>query len=75
MTQQAVINQEKFVRIGGEIIDVENEITVNYLGKPAKQVMIRNITEPKRAKEAMLRATVAELVKQELEKKLLSASR
>jgi len=23
MTQQAVINQEKFVRIGGEIIDVE----------------------------------------------------
>jgi len=55
MTQQAVINQEKFVRIGGEIIDVEiTEITVNYLGKPAKQVMIRNITEPKRAKEAML---------------------
>jgi len=40
MTQQAVINQEKFVRIGGEIIDVEiTEITVNYLGKPAKQVM------------------------------------
>jgi len=57
-----------------ESIDVEiTEITVNYLGKPAKQVMIRNITEPKRAKEAMLRATVAELVKQELEKKLLSA--
>jgi len=37
--------------------------------------VIRNITEPKRAKEAMLHATVAELVKQELEKKLLSASR
>jgi len=51
MTQQAVINQEKFVRIGGEI-DVEITETA-YLGKPAKQVMIRNITEPKRAKEAI----------------------
>jgi len=29
MTQQAVINQEKFVRIGGEIIDEITEITVN----------------------------------------------
>ena len=73
---QAVINQEKFVRLGGEVIDVEiTEITVNYLGKPAKQVMIRNITEPKRAKEAMLRATVAELVKQELEKEITERKR
>lgn len=76
MTQQAVINQEKFVRLDGEVIDVEiTEITVNYLGKPAKQVMIRNITEPKRAKEAMLRATVAELVKQELEKEITEHKR
>ena len=73
---QAVINQEKFVRLGGEVIDVEiTEITVNYLGKPATQVMIRNITEPKRAKEAMLRATVAELVKQELEKEITERKR
>jgi len=46
MTQQAVIRKSLFGS-GGEIIDVEiTEITVNYLGKPAKQVMIRNITEP-----------------------------
>jgi len=46
MTQQAVTTR-KVCSIGGEITDAEITETINYLGKPAKQVMIRNITEPK----------------------------
>lgn len=73
---QVDIIQEKFVRLDGEVIDVEvTEIPVTYLGKPATQVVIRDITEAKRAKEAMVRAMVAELVKQELEKEITERKR
>ncbi len=76
MTQQAVINQEKFVRLDGEVIDVEiTEIPVNYIDTPAKQVMIKNITEVKQTKEAMVRGMVAELVKQELEEEITERKR
>lgn len=74
--KQVDISHEKFVRLNGEVIDVElTEIPVTYLGKPATQVVIRNITEAKQAKEVMLRAMVAELVKQELEKEITERKR
>ncbi|PPS45527.1 PAS domain S-box protein [Chroococcidiopsis sp. TS-821] len=69
--QAVVINQEKLVRLDGEAIDVEmTEVPIIHLGKPATQVLIKDITVLKQMKEAMLRATVAELVKQELEKEI-----
>ena len=73
---QADITQLKFVRLDGEVIDVEViEIPITYLGKPATQVLIRDITEPKRAKEALFRAVVAELAKHELEKEITEHKR
>lgn len=69
---QTDITQQKFVRLDGQVIDVEvTAIPVTYLGKPATQVVFRNITESERAKEALLRAMVAELAKQELEKEII----
>jgi PAS domain S-box-containing protein len=68
---QADITQEKFIRLDGQVIDVEvTGIPVTYLGKPATQIVINNITESKQAKEALLRAMVAELAKKELEKEM-----
>lgn len=65
---QADITHGKFVRLDGEVIDVElTGVPVTYRGKPATQVVIEDITERKRAKEALYRAVVAELVKQKLE--------
>lgn len=69
--QAVVINQEKLIRLDGQVVDVEmTEVPIIHLGKPATQVMIRDITVLKQMKDAMLRATVAELVKQELEKEI-----
>ena len=73
---QVDITQQKFIRLDGKVIDVEvTGIPFTYLGKPATQVVVRDITESKQAKEAMLRAMVAELVKQELEKELIDHKR
>jgi len=72
----ANVTQEKFIRLDGQVIDVEvTEIPVTYLGKPAMQVVINNITESKLAKEALLRAMVAELAKLELEKEITEHKR
>lgn len=69
---QADITQQKFIRLDGKVLDVEvTGIPFTYLGKPATQIVVRDITESKQAKEAMLRAMVAELVKEELEKELI----
>jgi PAS domain S-box-containing protein len=69
---QADITQEKFVRLDGEVIEVEvRGIPVTYLGKPAMQIVVSNITERKQAKEALFRAVVAELAKLELEKEII----
>lgn len=71
VNQAVAINQEKLVRLNGQTIDIEmTEVPIIHLGKPATQVMIRDITALKQMKDAMLRATVAELAKQELEKEL-----
>lgn len=73
---QVDITQQKIVRLDGEVIDVEiTEIPVTYVGKPATQVVFNNITEAKQAKEALLRAMVAELAKQELEKEITERKR
>lgn len=69
---QGDITQEKFVRLDGEVIEVEvRGIPVTYLGKPAMQIVVSNITERKQAKEALFRAVVAELAKLELEKEII----
>lgn len=74
--KQADITQQKFVRLDGQLIDVEvTEVPVNYLGKPATQVVINNLTESKQAKEALLRAMVAELAKQELQTEIAECKR
>nr|WP_268890154.1 PAS domain S-box protein [Gloeocapsopsis dulcis] len=71
VNQAVAINQEKLIRLNGQTIDIEiTEVPIIHLGKPATQVMIRDITTLKQMKEAMLRATVAELAKQELEKEI-----
>ncbi len=68
---QADISQEKLVQLNGQVIDVEvTGIPVMYLGKPATQVVINNITDSNRTKEALIRAMVAELTNQELEKEM-----
>lgn len=73
---QVDITQQKFIRLDGETVDVEViEIPVTYLGKSATQVVLNNITESKQAKEAVLRAMVAELAKQELEKEITERNR
>lgn len=73
---QVDVTQQKFIRLDGKAIDVEvTGIPFTYLGKPATQVVVRDITESKQAKEAILRAMVAELVKQELEKELVDHKR
>ncbi|MBE0448754.1 MAG: PAS domain S-box protein, partial [Actinobacteria bacterium] len=44
--------EEKYVRLDGEVIDVEvTAAPITYEGKPAGQVVVRNITERKQAKE------------------------
>lgn len=73
---QANITQQQFVRLDGQAIDVEvTEIPITYLGKPATQVVFKNISDHKRTKEALLRAMVAELAKQELEKEFTECKR
>ena len=73
---QADITQEKLVQLNGQVIDVElTGIPVVYLGKPATQVVINNVTDAKRTKEALLRAMVAELTNQELAKEMTERKR
>ncbi|PIG95322.1 GAF domain-containing protein [Gloeocapsopsis sp. IPPAS B-1203] len=72
VNQAIAINQEKLIRLDSQVIDVEmTEVPIIHSGQPATQVMIRDITALKQMKEAMLRATVAELAKQELEKEII----
>lgn len=48
--------EEKFIKLDGEIIDVEvTAIPINYQGKPATQVVVRDVTEEKEAKERLFR--------------------
>ncbi len=50
--------EQKFVRLDGEIIDVEVAIAAITLGgKPAAQVVFRDITDRKRAEEALEKRT------------------
>lgn len=67
--QAAVVNQEKLVRLDSQVIDVEiTETPIVHRGKLTTQVMIKDITALKQMKQAMLQATVSELVKQELKR-------
>ncbi len=51
-TMQAL--EEKFVRLDGTTIDVEvTSIPLSYKGKPAAQVVVRDITDRKRAEAAL----------------------
>src|SRR6185436_17638697 len=46
---------EKFVRLGGQVRDVEVVLaSVTYGGKPATQIITRDITERRRAEEQLL---------------------
>lgn len=46
--------EEKFLRLDGEIIDVEvTGIPITYKGKPATQLIVYDITERKRAEEEL----------------------
>ena len=46
--------EEKFIRIDGITIDVEvSSIPFNYQGRVGAQVVIRDVTERKRAEEAL----------------------
>ena len=48
------MHEEKLIRVDGSVVDVESTaIPFVYRGKPAFQVVVRNITERKRAEEAL----------------------
>ena len=54
--QAAPLTEEKFIRLDGTPIDVEvAAIPFTYQGKPATQVIVRDITERKRAAETNAR--------------------
>ena len=56
------LTEQKYVRLNGEVIDVEAVSTgITYQGKPAGQVLIRDITERKKAQASVL-ALNAELM-------------
>ena len=52
--KEVPVIEEKFVRVDGVTIDVEvSSIPFTYQGRPGAQVVIRDITERKRAEEAL----------------------
>ncbi|HEV8482530.1 MAG TPA: EAL domain-containing protein [Blastocatellia bacterium] len=52
---QSNLKVEKFVRMGGQLRDVEVVLaSVTYGGKPATQILTRDITERRRAEEQLL---------------------
>ena len=52
--EPAPLLEEKYVRLDGSVLDVEVAgAPVHYLGKPAIQVVLRDISERKRAEEAL----------------------
>jgi len=55
--QPAPLIEEKSIRLDGQVIDVEVAgIPITYRGKPAVQAVIRDVTEQKRAREALREA-------------------
>jgi diguanylate cyclase (GGDEF)-like protein/PAS domain S-box-containing protein len=53
--QQSSLKAEKFVRLDGQMRDVEVVLAaVTYVGKPAIQILTRDITERRRAEEQLL---------------------
>jgi two-component system, cell cycle sensor histidine kinase and response regulator CckA len=55
--KSAPLTAEKFLRLDGTILDVEvSAAQITYMGKPAVQVVVRDVTERKLFEERLLRA-------------------
>ena len=71
--KQAEFIEEKFLRLDGQVIDVEvGGVGVNYHGKPAMQAIIRDITERVRVWEERMRLQQRLLAAEEEERRRVS---
>ncbi len=66
--------EEKFIRLDGEVIDVEVQgRRIEYMGEPHSQLIFQDITERKRSEEALRRYTARLAAVHDIDQAILAA--